>query len=685
MLPCQAARGLHQLLWSMAKLQWMPEQHFLELFWAASAAQLPHMTPHATSGILWAAASLEVTPPAPWLQAWLATMQQQLLQRRCNDQDVSNALWALVKLGVRPDDAWLAAAMDGSGAVLDGAGSQELSLLLWSWAKLGVRPQQAWMQGWLQAMGQRMGSYCAPALASSAYALALLRFRPPRAWCEQLVGESQRQMAAFGAQELACLAWALAVLRLRPDRAWLEDFQSQALSESGSFNGQELSLICWALARLGHRPPVAWLAALLHDGLELQGGLAGQSLVLLVQALARWDLPQLKEGGKYRVLLPRYWAASQQLLPRCSLYQLSVLWWARARLGCMPGSAWGEAFWAAATPALAAALHAAPGGVYGATRAAAELNMHSPQLVVGAAEQHAQLAPSGVRAARDALSLSPAIVGRLIWATGKMSRHVPAATFGLMLQAAQRVVPQCSFEGLTAMGLGLARMRRVAAAAAAAAAAAGRHAAATSVQGQQQGAGCVASTCQQAELWGPWFARSLQLLQQDPKAAAQLRLHQQHSQDRGDVHSGGGTASTVHLQGAAEQQQQQRASIHSADISLQLYIAAHFQLAPPAAWSRAMLAATSVTLQGMSLEQLSWVVWAVARLRLGPQLPPGWLAAVLVRISHVPVRPSGAAAAAMSRLGKSMWRLSCAECVQPQERQLWLLTARRWSTAHGMV
>jgi hypothetical protein len=151
------SKGLHQLLWSMAKLQWMPEQRFLSLFWAVSSTQLPHMTPHGTSGILWAAASLEVSPPEHWVQSWLHVTQQQLAERRCGDQDVSNALWGVVKLGVRPSQAWLEVAMDASGAVLAGAGSQELSVMLWSWAKLGVRPQQQWMQGWLQAMGQRMG------------------------------------------------------------------------------------------------------------------------------------------------------------------------------------------------------------------------------------------------------------------------------------------------------------------------------------------------------------------------------------------------------------------------------------------------------------------------------------------------------------------------------------------------
>jgi hypothetical protein len=157
-------KGLHQLLWSMAKLQWMPEQRFLSLFWSVSQAELPHMTPHGTTGILWAAASLEVMPPEAWLHTWLSAMQQQLLDGRCGDQDVSNALWAVVKLGLRPHEAWLAAAMDASGAVLAGAGSQELSLLLWSWAKLGVRPQQQWMAAWLQTMGKRMNRWADSAL-----------------------------------------------------------------------------------------------------------------------------------------------------------------------------------------------------------------------------------------------------------------------------------------------------------------------------------------------------------------------------------------------------------------------------------------------------------------------------------------------------------------------------------------
>jgi hypothetical protein len=262
-----------------------------------------------------------------------------------------------------------------------------------------------------------------------------------------------------------------------------------------------------------------------------------------------------------------------------------------------------------------------------------------------------------------------------------------------MLQAAQRMLPECSFEGLTAVGLGLVRMQRTAAAAAAT----GQTVVASSIQGQHQPGCGLAVPSQQVGLWEAWFARSFQLLQQDPKIAAQLWLqphvlsHQQYGAGPAGIQPGGSTGPSVHLQEATaeQQQQQQRVSIHCADISLQLFIAAHLRLAPPAAWSQAALAATSVQLQGMSLEQLSWVVWTVARLGLGPQLPPGWLHAVLQKASSLPVRLSSGggsgAAAAMLRLGKSVRRLRGLQCVQQQDWQLWLLLAQRWNTAQAIV
>jgi hypothetical protein len=387
------------------------------------------------------------------------------------------------------------------------------------------------------------------------------------------------------------------------------------------------------------------------------------------------------------MLLPRYWAASQQLLHSCSLYQLSVLWWARAKLGCMPNSAWSSAFWQAATRALAAGLAAvAAAAAPYAGSLSVTLSQNTPQLAFSAAKQANMLVPAGASAARRD-TLSPATVVRLIWATGKMARHVPAVPAGLMLQAAQQIMPQCSFGGLTAMGLGLARMQRAAAAA---------PAAAGGLQGQQlqqQPGRGVATGGQQAALWESWFARSLQLLLQDPKVAARMRSQHQQ-QGHTDRRSGASTTAASHPQQVTaaqqqqQQQQQQRVSIRTADISLQLFIVAHLRLEPPAAWSQAMLAAAAAHLQGMNLEQLSWVVWAVAQLRLGPQLPHGWLHAMLVKACSGPGRSRGCgsgAAGAMLRLGKSLRQLRSAKCVQQQEWQLWLLLAKRLNTTQGVV
>jgi hypothetical protein len=350
----------------------------------------------------------------------------------------------------------------------------------------------------------------------------------------------------------------------------------------------------------------------------------------------------------------------------------------------MPSKNWSDAFWSATTPALAAALAVAPARD---TAAAAEHGAQDAPLEAAALEQQRVVVAAGATAgtaaaaATGAGSVDPAVVVRLIWASGNMDRVVPAEPAGLLLQAAQQALPQCGFEALTAMGLGLVRMRR----AALAAAPTGDQCAPAPGAKQQQQQHCTSWSAlagQQAALWEAWFARSSQLLQLDPKVAAQMRLQQQQPGHTG-CQPVNESASSVQ-----QQQQQQRGCICSADISLQLFIPAHLRLTPPDAWSRAMLAATAAQLQSMNLEQLSWVVWSVTRLGLATQLPPGWLCAMLVRIGSVRSKPgssSNISSASMLRLGKALRRLQAAQCVQQQEWQLWLLLAEQWRASQGIV
>lgn len=151
-----SSKGLHQVLWAMAKLEWVPSDAFLKAYWAVSQQQLATMTPQGTTGIMWAAASLEIKPPSDWLDTWFNSSQLQFRKGRCRDLDLANALWASVRLGLEPCASWLQQGLASAEAVLAQAGAQELSVMLWGFAKLGVRPPGPWMGLWLESMHRRM-------------------------------------------------------------------------------------------------------------------------------------------------------------------------------------------------------------------------------------------------------------------------------------------------------------------------------------------------------------------------------------------------------------------------------------------------------------------------------------------------------------------------------------------------
>lgn len=197
-----------------------------------------------------------------------------------------------------------------------------------------------------------------------------------------------------------------------------------------------------------------------------------------------------------RILLPRYWAAAQQLLPQCNLQYLTVLYGARAKLGQLPTRDWSRSFWRAVLHTLEqvatgqqliaghAAAHsdgrpdaaslaiASSSSCAGTSRdcgtsssnrtrsssqgssAAAHASLQEQQESEAAAAAALQVFPQGV--------LQPSVVAELLWSAGKLWQQapVPWGCLRLLLAAAVTVMPHCSFAGLTAIGLGLMSMLR---------------------------------------------------------------------------------------------------------------------------------------------------------------------------------------------------------------------------------
>lgn len=280
---------------------------------------------------------------------------------------------------------------------------------------------------------------------------------------------------------------------------------------------------------------------------------------------------------------------------------------------------------------------------------------------------------------------------------------MPGVPAELLLQAAELTVPQCSFAGLTALGQGLMRMHRIVANPAAATS---TPPAATAVQKQPAAVYCcpaqygLEALGRRSALWDAWFARSTVLLLADADVAAQLQLatHGQNNPFAG-------------LQQRQQQQQQgpwrpRQHSIHSVDLSLQLFVAGQLRLAPPDSWCQAVLAAVAVQLPSMSLEQLSWVMWAAVRLGLSQQLPNGWMCSVLSRVGALLGCDGGAGSLSGSsssssgcagsgggcahrgdvlRFGKAMAQLLRVGAVADADWQLWLAAGRQWCSRQGVA
>jgi hypothetical protein len=179
------------------------------------------------------------------------------------------------------------------------------------------------------------------------------------------------------------------------------------------------------------------------------------------------------------VLLPRYWAAAQQLLPQCTLAHLSVLYAARAKLGVLPSKQWSSSFWSAVQDRLAQLMpvqqpcadagdssstatsdssdtsivnSSSAGKLPGSQQLQHAASGSSPQEQQQALVQALRALPAGV--------LKPAVVSELTWAAGKLWGQAPVdfATLQLLMASAAAVVPACSFQLLTAIGIGIKHM-----------------------------------------------------------------------------------------------------------------------------------------------------------------------------------------------------------------------------------
>lgn len=321
---------------------------------AAVLAAAPHMTLHELSGLAWAAARLQLLPPAPIIRCVLqqqAAHQPQLLAHASAD-DVARMLSSVARLQQRLKAA---AGGDSPLAVQHGAVALEQLMPL------------------LDALLLALPAAAAPcgALGSVLSSLSRLGLRPPARWLAAALSDTQCVLSDAQPGALALLGDGIARLSYLPRPEWLaalHDACDAALKQKDHVSSKrELGAVAAALCRLsrlrrrpfpGQRPPAAVLDTLAAASMAvLPDAQCAGELAVWAGAMAR--LSSLA-GQHWPGPSDAWWLAlfdaSAPLLPAAGPGELTALLHAAAvcstRRGAHPPPKRWTAAWLAASQGL---------------------------------------------------------------------------------------------------------------------------------------------------------------------------------------------------------------------------------------------------------------------------------------------------------------------------------------------
>ena len=174
-------------------------------------------------------------------------------------------IWAIATLGLSPPDAWLEAFQDETSLLLPSFSTQHLSNIIWSFSKLEAWPRDAWLDRFYLESRARLTLFKASELAQVTYSLGLrihqaslyareARKRaieqgrkvppppslplPPKQWLNQVLLASYLKMDYFGPKELSNIVWGLSKMGFCPGPRWTKSVSLAAnkLFDSGRMN-----------------------------------------------------------------------------------------------------------------------------------------------------------------------------------------------------------------------------------------------------------------------------------------------------------------------------------------------------------------------------------------------------------------------------------------------------------------
>ncbi|GIL80502.1 hypothetical protein Vretifemale_9687, partial [Volvox reticuliferus] len=273
----------------------LPDRAWLKALCDATLASLTTCDSTLLWRLLWSMARLSYVPPEEWMRLFLDRVRYSLAD--FEPQDLCRIAWSLAALEVVPDKLWMRALVGQLHNRLRDLTPDQLVSLYGALARLGYAPRPEVGSGFHAAAVRLMPLMSGSQLAALAYhAASFDRWRPSRSFLAELARAVRPHAAALSPAEASRLLWAWSrsasqqqqlLADLPAQQQQLQPQQRQQLQpqqqgtggeslppqlmevlldrvlygmRSGTTDGNDLSMTLWALAVMRRLPGAEWMA-----------------------------------------------------------------------------------------------------------------------------------------------------------------------------------------------------------------------------------------------------------------------------------------------------------------------------------------------------------------------------------------------------------------------------------------
>ena len=129
--------------------------------------------PQDLSNTIWAAATLDIPPPATWMELFEIESRGRL--SAFTSQGLGNMIWGFAKLRHSPSNEWLQTFVVASLANIPNFNAQDMSNIVWALAELDVNPGSEWMEAWTKRLMILLNVLSEQVTANALWALTVLQ------------------------------------------------------------------------------------------------------------------------------------------------------------------------------------------------------------------------------------------------------------------------------------------------------------------------------------------------------------------------------------------------------------------------------------------------------------------------------------------------------------------------------